>query len=114
AIHRELFGEGGLVTQDAEGNPVVVPEQVLFDMLNGLPAGGLLSGIAIVLVTIFFITSSDSGSLVVDMLASGGDPDPPTWSRVLWTVVEGLVAIGLLLAGGLGALQTGAIITALP
>lgn len=48
------------------------------------------------------------------MLASGGDPEPPTWSRVLWAVIEGLVAIGLLLAGGLGALQTGAIITALP
>jgi len=89
-------------------------ENVLFDLLNTLPMGGLLSGIAIVLVTIFFITSSDSGSLVVDMIASGGDPEPPTWSRIMWAVLEGAVAIGLLLAGGLGALQTGAILTAVP
>ena len=89
-------------------------ENVLFDLLNNLPMGGLLSGIAIILVTIFFITSSDSGSLVVDMLASGGDPEPPTWSRIMWAVLEGAVAIGLLLAGGLSALQTGAILTAVP
>ena len=114
AIYQQMFGGGGLVGEDADGNPVVVPEQALFDMLNGLPLGGLLSGVAILLVTVFFITSSDSGSLVVDMLASGGDPEPPTWSRITWAVLEGLVAIGLLLAGGLGALQTGAIITALP
>ncbi len=114
AVYQQMFGGGGLVGQDGDGNPTVVPEQALFDMLNGLPLGGLLSGIAIVLVAIFFITSSDSGSLVVDMLASGGDPEPPTWSRVTWAVVEGMVAIALLLAGGLGALQTGAIITALP
>ncbi len=66
------------------------------------------------LVTIFFVTSSDSGSLVVDMLASGGNPEPPTWSRVMWAVIEGLVAISLMLAGGLAALQTGAILTAVP
>ncbi|WP_239455390.1 BCCT family transporter [Nocardioides gilvus] len=114
AIHREMFGEGGLVGEDADGNPVVVAENVLFDLLGGLPAGTFLSGMAIVLVVIFFITSADSGSLVVTMLASGGEAEPPTWSRVLWAVVEGLVAIGLLLAGGLVALQTGAIITALP
>ena len=90
------------------------PESVLFNLLDTLPMGGLLSGIAIVLVTLFFITSSDSGSLVVDMLASGGDPEPPTWSRVMWAVLEGAVAIGLLLAGGLSALQTGAILTAVP
>lgn len=48
------------------------------------------------------------------MLASGGHPDPPTWSRVLWAALEGVVAIGLLLAGGLEALQAGAIATALP
>lgn len=114
AFYQTMFGDGGLVGSDDDGNPVVVAEEALFDVLGGLPLGGLLSGIAIVLVTIFFITSSDSGSLVVDMLASGGDPEPPTWSRVLWAVIEGAVAIGLLLAGGLAALQTGAIITALP
>ena len=70
--------------------------------------------IAIILVAIFFITSSDSGSLVVDMLASGGHPNPPTWSRVMFALLEGLLAIALLLSGGLTALQAGSLITALP
>lgn len=110
AIYREMFGAGGLVGDDGS----VTAESVLFNLVGDLPGGALLAGLAIVLVTIFFVTSSDSGSLVVDMLASGGDTDPPRWSRVMWCTVEGLVAIGLLLAGGLGALQTGAILTALP
>jgi choline/glycine/proline betaine transport protein len=110
AIYREKFGDGGLLNADGS----VTSESVLFNLVGDLPGGTLMAGLAIVLVTIFFVTSSDSGSLVVDMLASGGDTDPPKWSRVLWCVIEGLVAIGLLLAGGLGALQTGAILTALP
>ena len=114
AFYQELFTDNTLVGTDADGNAEVVPEQVLFNLLDTLPGATLMSGIAIVLITIFFITSSDSGSLVVDMLASGGNPEPPTWSRVLWCCIEGLVAIALLLAGGLAALQTGAIITALP
>lgn len=110
AIYREKFGDGGLVGDDGS----VQADSVLFSLVGDLPGGTLLAGLAILLVTIFFVTSSDSGSLVVDMLASGGDTDPPRWSRVMWCTVEGLVAIGLLLAGGLGALQTGAILTALP
>lgn len=109
AIMRQMES-GDLVGSDGS----ITPENVLFDLLDSFPASGLLSGIAVILVTIFFVTSSDSGSLVVDMLASGGDPEPPTWSRVLWALVEGSVAIGLMLAGGLGALQTGAILTAAP
>ncbi|WP_084541496.1 BCCT family transporter [Nocardioides alkalitolerans] len=110
ALHRQIFGEGGLTNDDGS----VTSESVLFTLIGDLPAGAFLSGVAILLITIFFVTSSDSGSLVVDMLASGGDPNPPTWSRVLWSCIEGAVAIGLLLAGGLGALQTGAILTAVP
>ncbi len=111
--HRNLSPDGrpgGLLEKDGS----IIPENVLFDVLQGLPLGSVLSVLAIVLITIFFVTSSDSGSLVVDMLASGGNPDPPTRSRVLWASVEGVIAAGLLLAGGLTALQTGAIITALP
>ena len=110
ALYRELFGEGGLIDPETGVNV----DQALFQMLEPLPASGLLSGLAIVLIAIFFITSSDSGSLVVDMLASGGNEDPPTWSRVMWSVLEGAVALSLLLAGGLLALRAGAIITALP
>ena len=109
-IYRQLFGAGDLVDPE-EG---VVAERVLFDVLGGLPLGSVLSGIAIILVAIFFITSSDSGSLVVDMLASGGHPNPPIWSRVLWALLEGALAIALLTAGGLTALQAGSLITALP
>src|SRR5699024_8458323 len=109
-LHRQLFGEAGLV-DPVEG---VMPEAALFDMLGGLPLGAILSVIAIILVSIFFITSSDSGSLVVDMLASGGHPNPPTWSRVMFAMLEGLLAIALLLSGGLTALQAGSLMTALP
>ncbi|MBD8868067.1 BCCT family transporter [Nocardioides sp. MJB4] len=115
-----VLGGTAIYTQMQEGQTLleedgsIVSENVLFNLLEGLPLGGLLSGITIILVTIFFVTSSDSGSLVVDMLASGGDADPPKWSRILWASMEGLVAIGLMLAGGLIALQTGAILTALP
>lgn len=109
AIMRQI-SVGDLVGTDG----VTSSESVLFDLLNTLPLSGLLAGIAIVLVTIFFITSADSGSLVVSMLASGGDSEPPIWNRVLWAVLVGAVAISLLLAGGLSALQTGAILTAVP
>lgn len=108
-LYRQFFGEGDLVQDGSVG-----AEAALFQVLSGLPLGEILSVAAIILVAIFFITSSDSGSLVVDMLASGGHPNPPAWSRTLWSLVEGLLAIGLLLAGGLTALQAGSLITALP
>ncbi|AYY15637.1 BCCT family transporter [Actinobacteria bacterium YIM 96077] len=115
SLYRQLFGEGGLVNRELEGPfERVVQEEALFRLLDGLPLGGILTVVVVILVAVFFTTSSDSGSLVVDMLASGGTPNPPTWSRVLFCVLEGAVAAGLLLAGGLGALRTGAIITALP
>ncbi|WP_293787000.1 BCCT family transporter [uncultured Aeromicrobium sp.] len=109
AIYQQMNGQN-LTNPDGS----VTSENALFQMLENLPASGLLSGVAILMIVIFFVTSSDSGSLVVDMLSHGGHPEPPTWSRVLWSSIEGLVAIGLLLAGGLVALQTGAILTALP
>jgi choline/glycine/proline betaine transport protein len=110
ALYRELFGEGGLVSDEG----VVVPENALFDLLAGLPGYSLLSVVAIVLITLFFVTSSDSGSLVVAMLTSGGNPAPRIGIRVTWAVLSGVLAIALLVAGGLGALQTAAILIALP
>ena len=110
ALYRELFGEGGLIP--AEG--AVVPENALFDLLAGLPGNAVLSVIAITLVTLFFVTSCDSGSLVVAMLASGGNPHPHVGMRVTWAVLSGLLAIALLVAGGLVALRTAAILIALP
>ncbi len=113
-LYRELFGDGGLVGTDADGVSTVDETNTLFMMLQELPAGGLLVGISIIIVVLFFVTSSDSGSLVVDMLASGGDLEPPKWSRVLWAVLEGAVAAALVLAGGLMALRGVAITIALP
>ncbi|WP_277068605.1 BCCT family transporter [Saccharomonospora viridis] len=114
ALYRELFGEGGLVGTDADGNPTVDTEASLFAVLEALPGGAVLCVGAVILIVLFFVTSSDSGSLVVTMLSSGGDPEPPKWHRVFWGVLEGAVAVALLFAGGLSALQTVAILIALP
>jgi choline/glycine/proline betaine transport protein len=86
----------------------------MFVMLENFPLAGLLSLAAIVLVTIFFITSSDSGSLVVDHLTSGGKLDSPTPQRVFWAIMEGVIAAVLLIGGGLTTLQTASVSTGLP
>lgn len=86
----------------------------LFAFLEQFPFSSLLSVIATLMVVVFFVTSSDSGSMVVDMLCSNGRDDTPVWQRIFWASGEGLVAIILLLAGGLGALQTMTIASALP
>ena len=112
AIYREMFGGGGLIAEDGS----VSTDNALFQLLDGLPASGLLAALFMVLVIIFFVTSSDSGSFVVDMLAEGGDQNPPVWSRAFWGTMEGLIAIVLLLvgSGGLAAMQTSAILVAAP
>lgn len=86
----------------------------LFAMLDAMPLVEISSFIAIVLVIVFFITSSDSGSLVIDTIAAGGKVNAPTIQRVFWCSFEGLVAITLLLGGGLTALQAMAVSTGFP
>lgn len=86
----------------------------LFRFLDYLPLSAVTSTIAVALVSVFFVTSSDSGSLVVDTIAAGGATDTPAIQRVFWCSMEGVVAIVLLLAGGLSALQTATIASALP
>jgi choline/glycine/proline betaine transport protein len=86
----------------------------VYALLDRLPLAEIASTLAAIVVAIFFITSSDSGSFVVDMLTSGGDPNPPIWQRVFWAVSEGVIAAVLLLGGGLVALQSAAINTGLP
>src|SRR5690625_736763 len=108
-IYRQLYGEGDLVT-DGE----VSPEGSLFTGLQDLPLGTVFSIIGVLLVVLFFITSSDSGSLVMNMLTAGGHPNPPTWSRVMFSGLEGAIAIGLLLPRGLERLQAASFATALP
>lgn len=86
----------------------------LFSMLDVLPLAGITSFIAIILVVVFFVTSSDSGSLVIDTIAAGGKVNAPTPQRVFWCTFEGLVAIALILGGGLVALQAMAVSTGFP
>jgi BCCT family betaine/carnitine transporter len=90
------------------------PELSVFGMLNELPLSGITSIFAIVLALIFFVTSSDSGSLVIDTITAGGKVDAPRPQRMFWATVEGLIAIVLLLGGGLSALQAGVTATAIP
>mgnify|MGYP003148223374 FL=1 len=86
----------------------------LFTMLEQLPLHSITSFIGIVLVIVFFVTSSDSGSLVIDTITAGGKVDAPVPQRIFWCTFEGLVAIALLLGGGLGALQAMAVSTGFP
>tara|TARA_R110002073_G_scaffold260633_1_gene423497 strand:- start:1681 stop:3678 length:1998 start_codon:yes stop_codon:yes gene_type:complete len=102
-------GAGDIVAMVSENMPVA-----LFVMLEQLPLPGITSFLGIVLVITFFVTSSDSGSLVIDIITAGGSTKTPVWQRVFWAVAEGLVAATLLLAGGLGALQAATVATALP
>ena len=115
------FGGSGL-SQTINGvgalaNGIGDSSLALFQMLAELPLTAITSFLAIVLVLVFFITSSDSGSLVIDSITAGGKLDAPVPQRVFWAVMEGLIAGALLYGGGeqaLNALQAGAITTGLP
>ena len=89
-------------------------ELKLFQMLSQLPLTSITSFVGIILVIVFFVTSSDSGSLVIDTIAAGGKVNAPVPQRVFWCTFEGLVAIALMLGGGLTALQAMAVSTGFP
>jgi betaine/carnitine transporter, BCCT family len=110
------FG-GTAITMLNEGYQAVAEaplELKLFSMLDNMALASITSFLAIVLVIVFFVTSSDSGSLVIDTITAGGKVDAPVAQRVFWAVFEGMVAIALLLGGGLGALQAASVSTGLP
>ncbi|EKE83634.1 BCCT family transporter [Idiomarina xiamenensis] len=108
-LWQAINGDGGLI--EIVGNDYAMS---LFAMLESLPWSTITSFLAVFLVVIFFVTSSDSGSLVIDMLTSGGNLNPPKAQRVFWAVLEGVVAATLMVGGGLKALQAAAISTGLP
>ncbi|WP_425861838.1 BCCT family transporter [Arthrobacter sp. TWP1-1] len=110
ALYSELSGKGGLVGPDG----TVDAAGALFATLAQVPAGSLLTVGAIVMIVIFFVTSADSGALVMGMIATGGDVEPKNWIRIFFTLATSLLASALLLSGGLEALKTAAIIIALP
>lgn len=118
-IWMSVFGSSAMkLTLDGLGNlPAAVNNNVstaLFAMLENFPLTWVMSLLGVILVITFFVTSSDSGSLVVDYLTSGGKLQSPVPQRIFWAVTEGVVAAVLLLGGGLKALQTAAITTGLP
>ncbi|WP_104475050.1 BCCT family transporter [Microterricola pindariensis] len=110
AIAMELANPGTLVG----ANGAVNLEGALFAMLAQIPGGQVITYGVILLIGLFFITSADSGALVMGMLATGGQIHPARWIRIFFTAITALLAIALLLTGGLKALQTAAIIIALP
>jgi BCCT family betaine/carnitine transporter len=103
-----------LFTDGYQGVAEAVPELALFKMLEGLPFTGVVSTGSLLLIAVFFVTSADSGSLVVDTITAGGKMDSPVIQRVFWCVLVGLVAIVLLLGGGINSLQALAISVGLP
>nr|WP_314468678.1 BCCT family transporter [uncultured Novosphingobium sp.] len=110
AIALDLGTAGGQIAHAVQENL----STALFKFLEYLPGSGFTSTLSIVLVAVFFITSADSGALVIDTLASGGEEDTPRWQRMYWCLLLGATATALLIAGGLGALQTATLLAALP
>jgi BCCT family betaine/carnitine transporter len=103
-----------LFTSGYRGVADSVPELALFKMLEGLPYTGVVSTISIFLIAIFFVTSADSGSLVMDIITAGGKMDSPVAQRVFWCLLAGMVAIALMLGGGMASLQSLTISIGLP
>lgn len=109
AFHEEIFGGGGIV--EAVQSNISTSMYVL---LERFPLKGLSSLFVILAGVVFFVTSSDSGSLVVDFITTGGKHNPPKRQRIFWAMMEGIVASVLLMGGGLVALQTGSLATGIP
>ncbi|MEM7209251.1 MAG: BCCT family transporter [Pseudomonadota bacterium] len=122
ALWMSTFGGAAIDMIEAGGGQgitgVVVdtykPEISLFRFLDQYPLYSIVAPISLILIVVFFVTSSDSGSLVIDTITAGGKMDAPVVQRVFWCTLEGLVAIALLLGGGLAALQGAAVSTGIP
>ena len=110
ALYQEIQSPGSMLAADGS----VDLQGALFQLFQHLPGTRVLTLGAILLIGIFFVTSADSGALVMGMIATGGDAEPKRWIRVFFTLATAVLAVALLLAGGLSALQTAAITIALP
>ena len=109
----KVSGDRSLVRLTCRGT-----EEMWFDMMRSYPGvGNFLAGFSLIAIVLYFVTSSDSGSLVIDCLSANGDPDPPRLQRVFWAMMEGATATALLVSGGkdgLTALQTAGLLSGLP
>ena len=117
AFWMTAFGGTGISQYVNDGYQMVMEADLpvkLFAMLDVMPLASITSVVGIILVVVFFITSSDSGSLVIDTIAAGGKVNAPTPQRIFWCTFEGLAAIALMLGGGLAAAQAMAVTTGFP
>lgn len=113
-LYQEIFGDKNLIGPDG----TIDVNTALFRVFEGMPIGGWLSILAMIVVIIFFVSSSDSGSYVMSMLSTGGNPNPPLATRLTFATLSGAIAAVMLGFGdseeGMKALQTLSILTALP
>jgi len=109
AMHVDVVEKGGIAAQVAKDASTAI-----FAMFQYYPLSGILTILTTLIIAIFFITSADSATFVMAMLTSGGELNPSAGLKITWGVIVGLVAIALLIAGGLGALQTASIAAAFP
>lgn len=108
-----LFAEGVMPLEELS-SLAATPEVALFVVMGKYPLGTILCVISLVLLTTFFITSANSGTFVLAMFTSDGELNPPNNKKVLWGVVMAVLAVGLLMAGGLKPLQTISLAAAFP
>lgn len=114
-----VFGGAALYMEIFQGVPVAAAVKAdvstaMFALFDALPMGAVMSVVATLLVMVFFVTSGDSATLVLAMMSTGGNPNPPNRVKIMWGVLVSAIAVSLLLAGGLQAMQTATIVFALP
>jgi glycine betaine transporter len=114
-----VFGGTALNLEIMRGVPIAEAVEAdvstaMFAMFDALPLGALMSGAATLLVLVFFVTSGDSATLVLGMMSTGGAENPPARVKIVWGLLVAGIAISLLLAGGIKAVQTATIVFALP
>lgn len=110
AMYLDMGVAGGAISQAVQADL----STALFKFFEYLPGTTVTSTLAVALIVVFFVTSADSGSMVIDTIAAGGAEETPTWQRVYWCVLQGVAAALLMLAGGLSALQAATLVAALP
>ena len=114
-----IFGGAALYMEIFQAVPVAAAVKAdvstaMFALFSALPMGAVMSVVATLLVMVFFVTSGDSATLVLGMMSTGGNPNPPNRVKIMWGVLVAAIAISLLLAGGLKAMQNATIVFALP
>lgn len=116
AVHMELMAaaDPGIASPGLVEAVRVDTGSAIFKLMESYPLTAALNGLIVVMIVLWFVTSSDSASFVIDMLTSGGDSNPPKIQRLFWAGTEGVIAAVLLAAGGLGALQAASIVSGFP